>query len=55
MSALLCGLFADFETDPRCLARKRWPSFARDHVWKSMLRLGVDWINADNLKAASEL
>ncbi|BGP54889.1 hypothetical protein JCM8202_003398 [Rhodotorula sphaerocarpa] len=32
-----------------------WPSFARDHVWKSMLRLGVDWINADNLKAATEL
>ncbi|GAA5986868.1 hypothetical protein JCM10908_000932 [Rhodotorula pacifica] len=32
-----------------------WPSFARDKVWKALLDLGVDWINADNLKAASEL
>lgn len=32
-----------------------WPGFARDKVWKAMLDLGVDWINADNLKAASEV
>ncbi|GAA5861156.1 hypothetical protein JCM3774_002210 [Rhodotorula dairenensis] len=32
-----------------------WPGFARDKVWRAMLDLGVDWINADNLKAASEI
>ncbi|KAG0665571.1 Altered inheritance of mitochondria protein 6 [Rhodotorula mucilaginosa] len=32
-----------------------WPGFARDKVWEAMLDLGVDWINADNLKAASEV
>lgn len=33
----------------------RWPSFKRDSTWRTLLDNGVDWINADNLQAASKL
>lgn len=33
----------------------RWPAFKRDSTWRTLLNNGVDWINADNLKAASQL
>ncbi|CEQ42562.1 SPOSA6832_04389 [Sporobolomyces salmonicolor] len=32
-----------------------WPAFVRDHVWTTLLQNGVDWINADNLHAASRI
>ncbi|GAA5964887.1 hypothetical protein JCM3765_005813 [Sporobolomyces pararoseus] len=32
-----------------------WPAFKRDSTWKTLLDNGVDWINADNLQAASKL
>ncbi|GAA5882264.1 hypothetical protein JCM16303_002309 [Sporobolomyces ruberrimus] len=32
-----------------------WPAFKRDSTWRTLLNNGVDWINADNLKAASQL
>jgi hypothetical protein len=31
-----------------------WPIFARNNVWKVLLENGVDWLNVDDLKAASE-
>ncbi len=30
-----------------------WPIVARNAVWKELLNDGVDWLNADDLKAAS--
>ncbi len=30
-----------------------WPMYARDSVWKTLLEGGVDWLNADDLAAAS--
>ncbi|RDB28590.1 hypothetical protein Hypma_015440 [Hypsizygus marmoreus] len=30
-----------------------WPRQARDNVWKQLLRSGADWLNADDLQAAS--
>lgn len=32
-----------------------WPLFARDRVWRTFLDLGVDFINADDLDAATSL
>jgi hypothetical protein len=32
----------------------RWPVSARENVWRVLLENGVDWLNADDLKAASE-
>lgn len=32
-----------------------WPAFKRDSTWRTLLDNGVDWINADNLMAASKL
>jgi len=32
-----------------------WPVSARNNVWKVLLESGVDWLNADDLGAASEL
>ncbi|GAA6058893.1 hypothetical protein JCM10212_002837 [Sporobolomyces blumeae] len=32
-----------------------WPSYKRDSTWRTLLANGVDWINADNLRAASQL
>ncbi|GAA5892300.1 phosphatidylinositol-specific phospholipase C/glycerophosphodiester phosphodiesterase family protein [Sporobolomyces salmoneus] len=32
-----------------------WPAFKRDSTWRTLLDNGVDWINADNLLAASKL
>lgn len=31
-----------------------WPISARNNVWKVLLENGVDWLNADDVKAASE-
>ena len=31
-----------------------WPVSARNNVWKVLLENGVDWLNADDVKAASE-
>lgn len=31
-----------------------WPVHARENVWKELQAAGVDWLNADDLKAASE-
>lgn len=31
-----------------------WPIHARDNVWKVLLDNGADWLNADDLQAASE-
>ena len=30
-----------------------WPIFARDNVWRALLDGGSDWLNADDLEAAS--
>ena len=30
-----------------------WPIFARDKVWRELLDDGMDWLNADDLEAAS--
>ena len=30
-----------------------WPIFARDNVWRTLLEGGADWLNADDLEAAS--
>ena len=30
-----------------------WPAFARDNVWRVLLEEGSDWLNADDLEAAS--
>lgn len=30
-----------------------WPIFARDAVWKVLTENGADWLNADDLEAAS--
>lgn len=32
-----------------------WPVSARNNVWKVLLENGADWLNADDLEAASEL
>lgn len=32
-----------------------WPKFARDRVWYTMLELGVDFLNADDLAAVTAL
>lgn len=32
-----------------------WPVNARNNVWKVLLENGVDWLNADDLEAASEV
>ena len=31
-----------------------WPLSARNNVWKVLLENGVDWLNADDLEAASQ-
>jgi len=31
-----------------------WPITARNNVWKELLEDGADWLNADDLKAASD-
>ena len=31
-----------------------WPIFARDNVWRELLEDGMDWLNADDLEAASK-
>lgn len=31
-----------------------WPVSARNNVWKVLLENGADWLNADDVKAASE-
>lgn len=31
-----------------------WPVSARNNVWKVLLENGVDWLNADDVEAASE-
>ena len=31
-----------------------WPLSARDNVWKVLLDYGADWLNADDLEAASQ-
>lgn len=31
-----------------------WPIIARNNVWKELLKDGVDWLNADDLEAASK-
>jgi len=31
-----------------------WPVSARDNVWKALLDNGVDWLNADDVEAASQ-
>jgi hypothetical protein len=30
-----------------------WPIYARNKVWEVQLLAGLDWLNADNLEAAS--
>ena len=30
-----------------------WPIFARDNIWRTLLEAGSDWLNADDLEAAS--
>ncbi|KIY45836.1 hypothetical protein FISHEDRAFT_76080 [Fistulina hepatica ATCC 64428] len=30
-----------------------WPIYARDNIWKTLLENGADWLNADDLEAAS--
>ncbi|RPD64953.1 hypothetical protein L226DRAFT_607231 [Lentinus tigrinus ALCF2SS1-7] len=30
-----------------------WPIYARDNVWRALLENGADWLNADDLAAAS--
>lgn len=30
-----------------------WPIFARNKVWQQLLQSGADWLNADDLKSAS--
>ncbi|KAK4056497.1 Altered inheritance of mitochondria protein 6 [Microbotryomycetes sp. JL221] len=42
-----------FET--RLWSSPRWPIFARDRVWRTLLDLGVDWLDADDLAAAAAL
>ncbi|KAI0756622.1 hypothetical protein C8Q80DRAFT_1091573 [Daedaleopsis nitida] len=42
-----CGITARFWDTPT------WPIFARDNVWKALLDGGADWLNADDLEAAS--
>lgn len=32
-----------------------WPVSARNNVWKVLLENGADWLNVDDLEAASEL
>jgi len=32
-----------------------WPASARNNVWKVLLENGADWLNADDVEAASEL
>ncbi|BGP07355.1 Altered inheritance of mitochondria protein 6 [Rhodotorula toruloides] len=32
-----------------------WPTFVRDNTWRTLLRAGVDWLNADDLFAASQI
>lgn len=32
-----------------------WPVSARNNVWKVLLESGVDWLNTDDVEAASEL
>ncbi|KAJ3568799.1 hypothetical protein NP233_g5478 [Leucocoprinus birnbaumii] len=31
-----------------------WPIFARNNVWRQLLESGADWLNADDLEAASQ-
>lgn len=30
-----------------------WPVFARENIWRTLLANGADWLNADDLEAAS--
>ncbi|GJN89543.1 hypothetical protein Rhopal_002530-T1 [Rhodotorula paludigena] len=32
-----------------------WPAFVRDNIWRGLLASGVDYINADDLYAASQI
>ncbi|KAF8997945.1 hypothetical protein BDZ89DRAFT_1105716 [Hymenopellis radicata] len=43
-----CNLTARFWNTPD------WPIYARSKVWKELLEAGADWLNADDLEAASE-
>ncbi len=31
-----------------------WPIFARDKIWQQLANSGADWLNADDLEAASK-
>jgi hypothetical protein len=31
-----------------------WPIFARNRIWQQLMDSGADWLNADDLEAASE-
>lgn len=34
--------------------RCRWPMFARNRIWQTLLEFGADYINADDVLAASQ-
>jgi len=34
---------------------RRWPAYKRDSIWRTLRAAGIDYLNADNLKAASEI
>ncbi|GAA5992783.1 hypothetical protein JCM10908_006932 [Rhodotorula pacifica] len=40
-----------FET--RLWSPPRWPTYARDRVWRTLWELGIDWLDADDLDAAA--
>ncbi|GAA5880885.1 hypothetical protein JCM3774_003231 [Rhodotorula dairenensis] len=40
-----------FET--RLWSPPRWPTYARDRVWRALWDLGIDWLDADDLEAAA--
>jgi len=33
----------------------RWPAYKRDSTWRTLRAAGIDYLNADNLKAASAI
>ena len=40
--------------DPVAFVR-RWPAYKRDSIWRTLRAAGIDYINADNLEAASKI
>ena len=34
---------------------RRWPAYKRDSIWRTLRAAGIDYLNADNLKAASKI